>query len=189
MKMLGIRMPKNLRIDTFSKLTCVLLSLIQSSWTPVSSGTEALGRFSSSLSKEIEKNYGLLTTASGVSFPVKIKWIHLSFSSPCPISVEEGRKLMVSITNLFIQRMNEDENLKKYLANNPASLTNVDLTLGFKDNVQNPLNSIMVTGSKNLVTYNKYNDEHTMLIDLHRETFDEAEKIVRENSSTSSNPL
>lgn len=90
---------------------------------------------------------------------------------------------MVTITNLFIQRMNEDENLKKYLVNNPASLTNVDLTLGFNDNAQNPLNSIMVIGSKNLVVYNKYNETRTVLLDLHEETFDESERIVRQNSS------
>lgn len=186
MKKLGTGMQKVLGRSTFSKLTCILLSIFHSSCSQASPGVEAVGKFSNSFSKEIEKSYGLRTIASGVSFPVKIKWVHLSFSSSSSISIEEGRKLIVSITNLFIQRMNEDENLRKYLANNPASLTNVDLTLVFKDNAANPLNSIMVIGSKNLVVYNKYNETRTILLDLHEESFDEAEKIVQQAASSSS---
>ena len=177
---------------TYVIRTCfaVLFLVFQSACTAANSpGNAALRKFSNSFSKEVEKNYGLRTSAIGASFPTKIKWIHLGFDSPQTMSIEDGRKMIVSITNLFIQRMNEDEDLLKYLVNNLASLTNVDLTLGFKDNAQNPLNSIMVIGSKNLVVYNKYNKDRTILLDLHEETFDEAKRIVHQESLSSSNVI
>lgn len=181
-------MQKSLEIIICNKfIYCLVFIMLSSCEAPVSPGSAALAKFSNSFSQEVEKNFGLQTVASGVSFPKKINWIHLSFSSRNSISIEEGRRLAVLIANLFIQRMNEDENLKQYLANNPASLTNVDLTLGFKDDVQNPINAIMITGSRNLVTYNIHNDEYTMLIDLHRETFDEAERIVQQESASKLN--
>lgn len=66
----------------------------------------------------------------------------------------------------------------KYLANSPASLSNVDLSINFKCNFTGCLKSVLIIGSRNKVVYSKDNDAQTMLVDLHRETFDEAERIV-----------
>lgn len=148
-----------------------------------------MGEFSNSFAKEIEKEYDLQVVGSGVSMPVKVDSIFLHFSSNRSITVERGRSLAVSVTNLFIKRMNEDINLTQYLANNPASISNVQLALNFEDNDQNPLCAIIVLGTKNLVTYYKYNDKHTKLINMHRETFEEAERIVQQESFSLSTPL
>lgn len=151
-----------------------------------SPGSQALERFQGTFRKEIEREYGVQTYGIGASFPVKINSIHFSFSTGREASINEGRRMVVSIANRFILRMNEDENLLKFLANNPPSITNVDLTLRFNDSLSSPLQSVMIIGSKKLVVYNEYNDARTMLLDLHEESFEEAEKIVKLESSSNS---
>ena len=167
----------------------VLFLVFQSACTVANSpDSQALQKFQASFVKEIQCQYGFEAYSSGASIPVNIEWIGLSFYAGHSASIDEGRKLVVSITNRFIHRMNEDENVLKYLSNPPASLRNVDLTIRFDENSQSPLQSIMIIGSKNLVVYNKY-DEKRRLVDLHRETFDEAERIVeQETASKLNNP-
>lgn len=112
--------------------------------------------------------------------PVKIESIDLSFQATYPANVEEARRLAVPIALKLIQRMNEGSNLMKYLANSPASLKNVVLVIGFKESFAGALDSIIIIGSKNLVSYKKYNEVGTRLVNLHRETFDEALSIVQQ---------
>lgn len=113
--------------------------------------------------------------------PVKIEDIRLCFMANYPTNIDQARKIVVPITLKFIQRMNEDKNLMKYLANSPASLKNIDLVISFKETFPGSLESVMITGSRNLVAYKKFNEERTKMIDLHRETFDEAVQILRQN--------
>ncbi len=147
-------------------------------------GERALGGFTSRFNKEISKEYGLYLYGSGASFPVKIEHIILAFEANSIGDVKGARKLAVEISHKMIERMNQDANLLKYLSSNPASINHVDLTIGFKDpKTPGSLNCVMVIGSRNKVVFSTFNEDHTVLRDLHKETFDEAEKIVQQEKA------
>lgn len=159
-----------------------MLPIFQNACTPISPEDAALTKFANAFSREIENQYGFKAFGVGGSIPVKIEYIDLSFYGKYSADVEQARKIVIPITLKFIQRMNEDEDLMKYLANSPASLKNIGLSIRFTESSNDPFVFVNVTGSRNLVTYSKYNEEHTVLVNLHRETFDEAERIVLQSS-------
>lgn len=184
--------------DIWSKIcTIIFIALVQISWNwgGMSDGEAALANFTKRFNKEISKEYGLFLFGSGAAFPVKIEEIILSYQANYCENIIGARKLAVEITHKMIDRMNQDANLLKYLANSPASLKNVSLTIGFKDpnnGETGVLDSVMVIGMRNNVVFNTYNETKTMLNTLHKETFDEAEKIITQGSLYSSindNPI
>lgn len=159
-----------------------MIPFFQSACTPIGPENEAFGSFTNAFSREIEREYGFQTFGVGASMPGKIYDIRLCFMANYPADVDQARKITVPLTLKFIQRMNEDENLMKYMANTPASLKNVNLTVAFKENFSGCLQSVMIIGSRNLVVYNKHNESGTALDDLHEETFYEAVNILRQST-------
>lgn len=107
----------------------------------------------------------------------------LRFSTNRPATISEAREIIVLLALKFVQRINEDKELMKFLANSPASVENISLFLRFAHSDTSPLQSAMVIGIKKLIVYNKF-DEQENLINMHRETFEEAEQIVRQSASS-----
>ena len=158
-----------------------MISIFQSACTPIGQENAAFGKFTNAFSSEVEREYGFQTFGVGASMPDKIYEIKLCFMANYPADVEQARKITIPLTLKFIQRMNQDENLMKYMANSPASLKNVNLTVAFKENFPGCLQSVMIIGSRNLVVYNKHNQSGIGLDDLHEETFDEAVNILHQS--------
>ena len=165
----------------------ILIFLLQISWRNMSEGEKALAGFTKKFNQEISKEYGLYLSASGVSFPVKIEDIILRYKANYCENVEGARRLAVAITHKMIDRMNEDKNLLKNLSSNPAGVKHVELMISFL--VENPgaLQAVMIIGLRNKVVYNTKNEGGVGLVALHRETFDEAERIVQQESLSSLN--
>ena len=181
-------MPKILGKYIWIKMSFLIsISLMTISWSSMSEGEKALAKFTSKFNQEISKDYGFFLFGSGASFPKKIEHIILSYQSKSYEDIAGARKLAVEIAHKMIDRMNQDDNLLKYLSSNPASLKHVSLTIGFKGSKQKTgaLDSVMVIGSRNLLTFNIYNQNMTMLVTLKDEKFEEAEKIVGQERSSS----
>ena len=164
----------------------IFIVLTQVSCNKMSDGGKSLANFTSRFVKEISREYDLQCVGSGASFPVKIKSIIFSFQSNHCSNIATARKLAVEIAHKMIAQMNEDVDLLKYLSSNPASLEHVDLIIGFKeaDNIAGTLNSVMVIGTRNKMFFNIHNEAKTGLVTLHEETFDEAERIVQQETAS-----
>lgn len=167
----------------------ILISLMQFSCSNASEGSIVLRNFTNDFAQEISNEYGLRLSGSGASFPVKLEYVSLDFKANYPENVSGARRLAVEITHKMIKKINQDLNLQKYLANTPASLKNVCLTIAFSESSavkdKRSLNSIMVLGPRDKVVFNILDESEKMLIPLQRETFAEAEKIVMQEGSTS----
>lgn len=159
----------------------------------MSDGEMALGNFTKKFNQEISKEYGFSLFGSGVSFPVKIERIILSYKANYCENIVGARKLAVDIAHKMIDSMNQDNNLLKYLSSVPASARHVNLTIIFKDpnNAKTPgaLNSVMLIGLRDNLVFTTYNETMNMLVELHEESFEEAEKIVKQESSLNSTKL
>lgn len=158
----------------------------------MSDGEVALANFTKKFIQLVSKDYGLSLFGSGVSFPVKIEYIFLSFQSPYCGEIKEARKLAIEIAHKMINEMNQDDKLLKYLSSSPATVKNVNLTIGFKDpnNDKTPgaLDSVTVLGPRKKVFFSTYNKSGVMLETLHEETYEEAELIVQQATNSNSLP-
>lgn len=174
-----------LRQISLNKLYYLLLIMLCTGFTKMTEGEKALNKFTNSFQTEIKRDYGFSAYGSGASFPVKIEFINLSFYVDCVVTIEEARRLVIPICNKMVGALNKSDYLKPYLANNPASLKNISLTFSFKEdlNQKDLPQSVMVFGTKRLVLYNTLTHTTPMLRDLHRETFDEAVKILQDEST------
>ena len=177
------------RIGVIRTIFVALISMLQISLVNMSDGEAALAHFTKKFNREISREYGLFLFGSGASFPVKLEDIILRFQANYCENLEGARRLAVAITHKMIDRMNEDKNLLKYLSSNPAGVKHVELMISFKDTAPGSLSSVMVIGLRNKIFYNTYNEAKNMLVDLHTETFDEAERIVQQASVSSSNVI
>ena len=175
--------------------TCIvtLISLMHISWWGMSNGAAATAQFTSDFVKKISQEYGLRVYGSGMSFPVKLESIILIFEADYCKDISGARQLIVAIAHQMIEKMNQDVKLQKYLSSIPATVKNVDLTIYFKEvkEGQYPglLNSVMIIGVRNKVVFSTLDETRKKIVDLHRETFDEAEWIMQQESQSSSNVI
>lgn len=177
------------RIRNLALLCLVTLIVIQPLFSiHATDGNKAIGRFANDFVKQITKEYGLRVFATGASFPVKLESISLTFEANYSKDVSSARKLVVEIAHQMIEKMNQDSNLQKYLSNTPATVKNIELTIIFKEEDKGkypgPLNCVMIIGVRNKVIFNTLDEKKNRFVNLHRETFEEAEKIVKQESSS-----
>lgn len=139
----------------------------------------ALYQFCGEYGKEVERECGWDLFGVGGAVPEKIEQVKISFEAGRPGTVAEARRLAVPVALKMIERMNESRYLKPHLADDPATIKNISLTIGFTDEdpSKNRIDSVLILGVKNVVIYSIHNEAKTMLIDLHEESFDEALKI------------
>lgn len=165
---------------------CIILLglLIHVSCNDMSDGEKALANFTKKFNQEISKEYGLRLSGSGASFPIKLEYITLSFEADRCENIIGARQFAVEIAHKMIEKIQEDVNLQKYLSNTPATVKNIDLTIGFKEIKGNvgSLDSVMVIGVRNKIVYNAHDKVTTKLVDIYEETFDEAERIVKQKN-------
>jgi len=165
------------------------LILLQVSCMKMGPDEKALNNFRSKVILEIERDYGLNCYGAGSSMPDKIEEINLVFKGEYSEYLEGARRLAVPIALRMVNEMNRDKNLIPHLADYPATIKNICLTIGFRQeneenyNQNNCLDSVMVIGMKGRILYNIYNEGKTRLIDLHRESFEEAQIILEREGS------
>ena len=188
-KQLGIKICETSRETLCTKLCClVLLSIFLTSCTKLSEEEAALAQFTDKYVQSIEKEYGFDLFAQGCSMPEKIEWITVMFITDAPENVEGARRIVVPIVLQLIQDMNNDINLRPHLAEYPATLKNVKLTIIFqkqwegRDNPNRYINSVMVIGRKGTIYYDLYNEKCTMLVDYYQEPFEVAEQILEQEA-------
>lgn len=161
-----------------------LLAALVVACTDISPQEQALNDLITKFSREIEHDYGFHLCGAGSSMPEKIEVVRLYFLVDSSGYLEGARHLAVGIALKLVDQINQDIQLRPYLETYPASVKNISLTLGFNQeneenlNQNNCLSSVMVIAYRGLVCYNIYDETGMSLIDLHKETFEEAKAIV-----------
>lgn len=109
----------------------------------------------------------------------------VSFNSCASVNIEQARKLYIDIIEEYLRYVNEDEEVRPYLHNYPFTPVNLYFLLGFRENNQSikgegHVASIVI--SRNIVYYDAYHTNSKKLYNLHKETYEEALSIVKENN-------
>lgn len=130
-----------------------------------------------SYAKEVQKS-GLYLYGGGGQLMNDVQKISLSFMIEKHVNVDEARRLYVKYAEPFRQMVNEDRKIRPYLHNYPATINELDFSLGFLDNDFQqvcPRNIVHVFHANGKICYYAYNS-----IKVHHETYEEALKIVQD---------
>ncbi len=111
-----------------------------------------------------------------------IRMMHLSLDYDSPLDIASARRLIIYSGDLFLKNINTDKEIRPYLYQYPFTSKNIDIFISVQNDKSNmptkePLESIML--SYGTIRYLIY-DENENLKEIHRESYEEALKIVQE---------
>ena len=144
-------------------------------------------RLTDNFSKKMYENKGLVTIGTGGGGPGKLRMLAVDFECYQEMNISHARKLLLECVDGFLVEINKNPELKPFLREFPFTFKNVCIDIVFvkKDDrifVDHP--SIAATGIKEgRIDYTTYVNER--LITIKEETYEEALKIVEQESKSS----
>lgn len=91
-------------------------------------------KLSAKISKEIQQKFHVIQDGYGGGMYGTINLICLSYQYRKPaITQDEARNLIVPIIQLFLQRINENEEIRPYLKNYPFQVENIEVSISIHD--------------------------------------------------------
>jgi hypothetical protein len=139
--------------------------------------------------KEMFKEKQLYVSGAGGSMMNDIKKLSIDFDSydNQKLSVAEARKLIVEITEKFIDEINCNEKIRPYLSKFPVDCNNVLLAISFfeKPHIRVPDEFVGLLRQKDGMIYYAYYDakEHRFKNGGYRERYEDALRIVKESQA------
>ncbi len=130
-------------------------------------------------SKELEKKYNLSLSVVGGSMMKEIKILSLGFSSQETLDMNQARELIMSCAKIFLNNINTSTEIRPYLYNFPATEKNIEIEIYFQIHgvaVKAPKIAVVDLSHGKVV----YNNKYERLEEIHRESYEEAMKIVQE---------
>ena len=114
------------------------------------------------------------------------KVLRLCFCYYQMVNMKEARELLVYAVNEFLEIVNNNQDVKPYLHNWPFTEKNIDIVIYFylPSGYSVPPKELTIVSSNEgrIKFYNRGPDGRLFV--FHRETFDEAEQIIKNESST-----
>ncbi len=132
--------------------------------------------------KIAQKEFGVIPYGTGGAMPFDVETISVHFKCLKKGTVEEGRKLMVLLTEKLTMLMNKHEKLRPYLREYPCTTKRADVYLNFcnENGKMNDDGSIcsVVVGKGNTIAYGTYTTGDRAIKNDIKEPFEQAAKIV-----------
>ena len=167
----------------------LILTFILTACTATPKHIELTNRAISLFSNEVYRTNKLQLAGSGGALFKNIKTFALSFSLEKNLGLVESRKLFVNIAERFLTQINSDESIRPFLNEYPINIKNLDLSISFEiDNKFVSPNYIAYISVPNInpdrptdfIYYSIYDPNLNKLINIHKESYIEALKIVYE---------
>ena len=126
--------------------------------------------------KKMEGKFGLVCCKGGGSMPYDIQRIDIGFETPKSASLDEARKVGVFFMEQFLSMINSDEKVRPYLREYPFTSKRVFMTLSFR---QQSGKELYVSLVKNEIVYKTCDGPLSKFVEILREPYEEAVKMVR----------
>jgi hypothetical protein len=137
--------------------------------------------------KECAQPRRLMLSCYGGAMMNDIQNITLRFLSFDALNVDEARMLYVEIMEEYLQRINCHERIRPHLHNFPFEENNIKLSIGFENSkrkITRDGHVAMIFISKNhTIYYDAYDPITEEFYTLHRESYEEALRFVKEHST------
>lgn len=173
-------------MKVFAILTCAVISLVS-----CSSGSNeadlALFEIQKQVQKEVESAYPATVTSAGVMAMHGFREIDLGFRIQQKLTVDEARRIMVDCSERLLRAINANTQIRPYLVVYPFTPAEIGLSFSITDGTYEPKRTPgVLMGFYNYqgeIEYETINEEGpfrslNQVVIMHRETLDEARKIV-----------
>ena len=131
--------------------------------------------------KKLKQEKGLILVGSGGRMMGDIKMMMMSFDYHKVVDMDEARKLLIYCVEEYLNAINSDEKVRPYLHNYPFTDKNIEIEIVFRnpDGSKVAPNEITIaTADEGRLAYSIDDPEKHTLKRIHRETYEEALKIV-----------
>ena len=141
------------------------------------------------IAQKMKKEKALQCIGTGGGMMSNIQRMAISFQFFHEVDLDEARELIVTTTSEYLKAINGSKEVRPYLENYPFGLENVEVMIWIKepDGHDVPFDQIaQVTLARGMISYYSYKyDPGNSYQTLHRESYDEALKIVNERVKAS----
>ena len=129
---------------------------------------------------KIKNNFVMTGIGQCNSPPDNLRALSISFLSEEKLNLDQARKLFICTCEEFLSAVNSDEHVRPWLSNYPFTGQNLEVMLSFK--LKNGLRIgppfvTFVFVSQGMIYYSTYQNEQ--FIDIHKESYEEALKIIK----------
>jgi hypothetical protein len=139
--------------------------------------------------KKLKKQKNLLLAGTGGQMMDDIQMMMMDFDCYHEVTIEEARQLLVDAVEEYLFTINNNEQIRPFLHNYPFTAQNVEIAICFMkaDGSDVSANKICTASSnEGRMTYYIDDDKKILLVKVHKETYDEAKKLVTTSPSLSS---
>lgn len=136
------------------------------------------------VAKKLKEELGLIPFGVGGQMMNQIQILMLDFQYRQPISMKEGRRLLVKAVFEYLNEINSNETIRKYLQRYPFQPRNVEICIYLKksDGSDYGLNELVVLAAREGKIQFKFNKTEFLFRTI-QETFEEALEILAEEDS------
>ena len=139
-------------------------------------------KITSKFAKKMKAEKGLRCIGTGGGMMTDIQRMAISFQYFHEVNLDEARELLVSVVQEYLKAINGSKEVRPYLHEYPFRFEDIEIMIWIKEPNGNdvPLGKIaQITVSRGVVIYYSYKyDPGNSYQTLHRETYEEAVKIV-----------
>lgn len=163
-------------------LNLIWILLFAFACSPVPAHQRAANILLKSYAQQTLKTDGLYLIGLGGGFSDDIKIVSYHYGTIKSLDVNDARRLYVKTAQNLINRMNSDDNVRPYLHTYPATIDNVDISIGFfMPNGEYPDEEhvALMFRTRGLIFYEARKD--SKFITLYEETWEEALRKVCED--------
>ncbi len=136
-----------------------------------------------SFTKEMKEEMGLICSSSGGGMPHDVESISLGFIAYQKATIDEARKLEVTIIEKFLKKINGYKKIRPFLREYPFSAKRAEIAISFrnkKDDSSNTDGSVArVFQTRNIVYYRADDPITDKFVPLFDEPYPEALKTVQ----------
>lgn len=169
----------------------VLLIIFVGCSSNLSPESENLYRVGGKANSKIAKELMLIPTGIGGSIPEKITEYSVFFDFPYPMTIEQGRYLVLRSADIAIHTFNNDPGIQEFLETKPFDNKNLTIAIfseSFMDNSAPEGLAQSVSLIQDTIYYGYYDHKLRHFVNFYEESYDEASAKLAEDHSNTLSP-
>ena len=126
---------------------------------------------------DIKTKLNLSPCGTGGQMMHQIEMLALAFRYYKPVTIEEGRELLITSVDTFVDAINADERIRPYLANYPFEPKNVQISIFLRNpNDSRPSydNLVVISSVNGIFEYRVDDSQGPLFVNIHEESYQEA---------------
>lgn len=144
---------------------------------------QAANRIRNEVALKIRNKFGLFPIGSGGQTMHKIEMLMLAFECRRSLTEGEAREILVKSVEEFVSALNNDEQVRPYLAEFPSTEKNIEIVIYIQDvrggQVSTTQEFDIASCEQGYIKFMASNSEKYKLITLRQESFEEAKQLIK----------